>query len=140
MKRLSPGRLLSLLLPPLAVMAVIFALSAQTDDTVDRAAWEILLRKLAHVTEYAMLTLAWWRALRGMRPRASSLEGLAGAAFLSLFYACSDEFHQTFVDGRHGTPVDVLIDAIGVALACWFASVQARRRRRTVGPSRPRAA
>ena len=27
-------------------------------------------------------------------------------------YACSDEFHQTFVDGRRGTPVDVLIDSI----------------------------
>jgi VanZ family protein len=29
----------------------------------------------------------------------------------------SDEFHQTFVEGRHGSPVDVLIDAAGVALA-----------------------
>ena len=32
-------------------------------------------------------------------------------------YAATDEWHQTFVEGRHGTPVDWLIDAAGVAIA-----------------------
>ena len=36
---------------------------------------------------------------------------------ISLVYAVTDEFHQTFVDGRNGTPVDVLIDSIGIAIA-----------------------
>ena len=119
-------------------MAVIFLLSAQTADP-HHPFWQLLLRKLAHVTEYAALTLAWWRAVRGLSPRASVVQGLAAAACISLVYASTDEYHQTFVHGRHGTPVDVLIDSIGVAIVCWFV-IQARRRRRTVGPSRPRAA
>ena len=31
-------------------------------------------------------------------------------------YAITDEFHQTFVEGRHGTPVDWAIDSAGAAL------------------------
>jgi VanZ family protein len=112
-------RLLSLLLPPLAVMAVIFLLSAQTADP-DHPFLEVLLRKLAHVTEYAVLTLAWVRALHGLLPTPSLTQVLAGAACISLFYAGADEFHQTFVGGRHGTPVDVLIDSVGAAIACWL--------------------
>jgi VanZ family protein len=133
------SRLASLLLPPLALMALIFFLSAQPDDAVDRTFWEVLIRKLGHVTEYFLLTLAWWRALDGLLGNVSP-GVVAAAATVSILYAVSDEFHQTFVDGRNGTPVDVLIDSVGIALACWFASAQARRRRRTVGPSRPRAA
>ena len=55
-----------------------------------------------------------------------------------MLYACTDEFHQTFVDGRNGTPVDVCIDAIGMAIARAIALIYARRRIR--GPSRPIAA
>ncbi|MGZ8783093.1 MAG: VanZ family protein [Gaiellaceae bacterium] len=35
---------------------------------------------------------------------------------LGVSYAVTDEFHQSFVAGRRGTPLDVLIDAVGVAL------------------------
>ncbi|HZO60848.1 MAG TPA: VanZ family protein [Solirubrobacterales bacterium] len=130
----SARRLAALLLPPLAWMAVIFVLSGQPSDEVDRAWWDVVLRKMAHVTEYAVLTALWWRALRALdvgRP-------LAGAIGIALLYAASDEWHQTFVDGRTGTPVDVLIDAVGMALAALVITVYARRRTR--GPSRPMAA
>ena len=43
---------------------------------------------------------------------------LALAAVISLLYACSDEFHQTFTDNRSGTVMDVGIDAVGVGVAC----------------------
>ena len=62
-----------------------------------------------------MLTALWWRALQGLG--LSFRAALAGAIAISLAYAATDEFHQTFVEGRHGTPVDVLIDAAGMALA-----------------------
>jgi VanZ family protein len=110
---LSPARVAALLLPPLIVMGVIFFLSAQTSDPVDRAWWDVLLRKLAHFTEYAVLTGLWWRALRGLGVRFP----LAAAMAISLGYAATDELHQTFVDGRKGTPVDVLIDFAGIATA-----------------------
>ena len=47
------------------------------------------------------------------------------AAGITLAYAATDEFHQSFVTGRNGTPADVLIDAVGVAIA---AALYARRR------------
>jgi VanZ family protein len=109
----SPARIAALLVPPLVVMGVIFFLSAQTDTGADRAWWDVVLRKLAHMTEYAVLTGLWWRALRGLglgRP-------LAAAIAISLLYAASDEFHQTFVEGRTGTPVDVGIDFAGMVIA-----------------------
>ena len=127
-------RLALLVIPPLLMMGLIFILSGQPSDNVDRAWWDVGLRKLAHVTEYAVLTFLWWRALHGLGLRAA----LPAAIAISLLYACTDEFHQTFVDGRHGTPVDVGVDAIGMAIAAAAITLYARRRIR--GPSRPMAA
>jgi hypothetical protein len=55
----------------------------------------------------------------------SDPKGSAVAAWLlALLYACSDEFHQIFVAGRHASLLDVGIDAIGAAIAlavwAWF--------------------
>ena len=127
---LSPARVAALLVPPLLAMGVIFLLSAQTSDPVDRAWWDVLVRKLAHFTEYAVLTVLWWRALRGLGARFP----LAIAMAISLGYAATDEFHQTFVDGRRGTPVDVLIDSAGIAIAATAIAVLGLR-----SPADPRA-
>jgi VanZ family protein len=134
----SPKRLASLLLPPLAVMALIFFLSAQQSDG-DHSAIVIVLRKLAHVSEYAVLTLCWWRALRGLRIGRDARASLALAVTIALAYSASDEFHQTFVRGRHGTPVDVGVDVIGMTIASLIVA-RAYARRRSLGPSRPSAA
>jgi VanZ family protein len=47
---------------------------------------------------------------------------------LATLYAASDEFHQTFVRGRMGSPIDVAIDAIGVVagIVIWQ-RIQVRR-------------
>jgi VanZ family protein len=132
-RRLSPARLASLVLPPLVVMGLIFFASSQPSSG-DHTAFDLLIRKLGHVTEYMVLTLCWWRALRGLSIVRDNRTAVTLAVAIALAYSASDEFHQTFVDGRHGTPVDVLIDAIGMTLAALYA------RRRSLGPSRPRAA
>jgi VanZ family protein len=119
---LTPARLAALLLPPLLAMGLIFFLSAQPSDQVDRAWWDVVLRKLAHFTEYAVLTGLWWRALRGLGVRFP----LAVAMAISVGYAATDEFHQTFVDGRQGTPVDVLIDSAGIATAATAIALRLR--------------
>jgi VanZ family protein len=95
--------------PPLAVMALIFALSATPDLSSGLGWWDLLLRKLAHITIYAVLWLTLGRATDWRRPLA--------ATAIALLYAVSDEIHQAFVHGRHGTPVDVGIDAVGAAAA-----------------------
>jgi len=95
--------------PPLALMGLIFFLSAQPHLATDLGVWDLIGRKLLHATEYGVLFLLWRRALGPGRSLV--------AAAIAIAYAATDEFHQTFVAGRHGTPVDVLIDATGVALA-----------------------
>jgi VanZ family protein len=120
------ARRLLRLAAPLAVMAAIFYFSAQPAGG-HYAWWVVLLRKLGHATGYALLTAAWWWALRQLIERP-----VIWALGLSLAYACSDEFHQTFVRGREGTPRDVLIDAVGMALAVWLVS----RRSSPPGPGK----
>jgi hypothetical protein len=137
-RRLSPARAASLLGPPLLVMAVIFYFSSQESGGA-HGVLELLLRKLGHVTEYAVLTFCWWRALRGLGGSRENRVTIALAVAVALVYSASDEFHQTFVRGRHGTPVDVLIDSIGMTIAAVLAS-RLYARRRSLGPSRPSAA
>src|SRR2546423_8635071 len=97
--------------PPLAVMAAIFVLSAQPDLSTGLGFWDLILRKLVHISEYALLCFLAWRALARVTPerRARAL-----ALCVSLGYAGTDELHQTFVHGRHGTPGDVAIDSVGM--------------------------
>jgi VanZ family protein len=95
--------------PPLVLMGVIFFFSAQPDLGTGLGVWDTILRKGAHMAEYGLLWFLWQRALRTRTPWP--------AVAITLAYAASDEFHQSFVEGRHGTPVDVLIDAAGVAIA-----------------------
>jgi VanZ family protein len=139
-----PFRLLILLSPPLIVMAVIFYLSSQP-STADYPAWEVLVRKLGHVSGYALLFFTWWRAFRGLLSSSGRLITVLAAVAVSLAYAMSDELHQTFVSGRHGTPVDVLIDSLGTTAAALLAvgtrarqATPARRSRRGHGFGRVR--
>jgi VanZ family protein len=108
--------------PPLALMAAIFALSAQPDLGTGLGTADLVLRKLGHMVEYGLLWLLWWRAL-GYRPAGPA----AAAAIITLAYAASDEWHQTFVEGRSGSPVDWAIDAAGVGIAWLLARRRARR-------------
>jgi VanZ family protein len=110
-------------LPPLLVMGAIFYFSAQPFDGHDLAWYEVVARKLGHVGGYALLTAAWAWSLRGVVTRP-----LAWAAALSFLYACSDEYHQTSVEGRAGTVTDVLIDSVGIAISTGYLSSRTRRR------------
>ena len=116
--------------PVLVVMALIFGLSAQPDLSSGLGAWDTLLRKLAHVTIYAILWLTIARATHWRRPLLATV--------IALLYAVSDEVHQSFVTGRHGSPVDVAIDAVGMGLAILAWTHAARHRGGRPGPPWPR--
>jgi VanZ family protein len=107
------------LVPPLALMGLIFFFSAQPDLGTGLGVWDTILRKAAHMTEYGVLWWLWYRALGFRR--------LGAAVAITLAYAATDEFHQTFITGRHGTPVDVAIDAAGVAIAIVLTRRRAAR-------------
>ncbi|HYF24837.1 MAG TPA: VanZ family protein [Baekduia sp.] len=110
-------RAVSLYAPPLALMGLIFFLSAQPDLSTGLGWGDLVLRKAAHMTVFASLFLLWLRALRSW----------PAALAVTFLYAVSDEWHQSFVDGRHGTPTDVLIDMAGVGVAAL--AVRASRAR-----------
>ena len=117
------GRTAAVWLPPLVLMAVIFVLSSMPNDDADRGLAYLLARKAGHFTEYALLAALWWRALRTRLDARTAL----GVAFgIAVAYAVTDEIHQTFVETRVGSPIDVLIDTAGAAAAL---ALIARRRR-----------
>ena len=110
----TPARALSLWLPPLALMVVIFVLSAQPSLDSGLGLLDTIGRKVVHFAEYALLCALWWRALRTVVPARAAI---AIAFALASLYAVSDEFHQSFVEGRHGSPVDWAIDTAGAGVA-----------------------
>src|SRR5437773_9904440 len=75
-----------------------------------------LVRKGAHLTEYAILAALWYRALtHGSRLAPPAVGWLAFG--ISLAWAALDEWHQSFVASRTGSAVDVGIDGAGAALS-----------------------
>jgi len=105
-------------LPVLIWAGLIFGFSSVPDLGTGLGGWDLVLRKLAHAAEYAVLG--------ALLARATGRAGLAVA--LGALYALSDEIHQSFVPGRVGSPLDVAIDVVGVAIgvALWQAA-RARR-------------
>jgi VanZ family protein len=93
-------------LPVVAWAAVIFAFSSVPSLNSGLGTWDTILRKGAHMTEYAILAVLLLRATGSV----------AWAFALAVSYAASDELHQLFVRGRHGSPVDVAIDTVGIAI------------------------
>ena len=106
--------------PPLALMALIFYLSAQPDPGADVGGAG---RLLAHAVEYAALAALWsWALVPWLGRRA-----IVAAVVISLLYAVTDELHQASVPGRDADPLDVLTDAVGIALACFVTALAWRR-------------
>jgi VanZ family protein len=75
-----------------------------------------LVRKAAHLTEYGILALLWFRTLtRGGGLRVSTGAGLA--LVICVASAIIDESHQATIPSRTGSASDVLLDSVGAAAA-----------------------
>jgi VanZ family protein len=111
--QMSPFRRLNLWLPPLALMAIIFFLSAQPSLDSGLGVVDLVGRKLIHFAIYALLCFLWWRVFATVGgPGRAALAALVVASV----YAVTDEVHQSFVEGRSGTALDWAIDTAGAAL------------------------
>ena len=104
-------------------MALIFGLSSIPSTDLDKGLLELIGRKLVHFSEFALLTYLWWRALRG-RTRAN--RALAASVAIAVAYSITDEYHQTFVEGRVGAVTDVLIDSAGAMAAALLIALSRR--------------
>jgi VanZ family protein len=89
---------------------------------------QLVVRKCAHLTEYAILAALLSRAFRQHRDRVLGLAFLAAA-----LYAVLDEFHQSFVASRTASAWDVAIDCAGavIGLLVYLKIENARRRSST---------
>lgn len=92
---------------------MIFALSSvpQLESGLEQ---DYVLRKFAHMAEFGILAHLFWRVFRRLSSR--DLDARLVAAWSAILYAFTDELHQQFVAGRHGSAGDIAIDSIGVFL------------------------
>ncbi|MFM7803130.1 MAG: VanZ family protein [Verrucomicrobiota bacterium] len=122
------GRRGSRLLGPL----LRWLLPESSADTIDGLLF--LLRKVAHVSEYAVLAVLAGRPFE-VWPGPSGSGTRSRPALLAwgfcVLYAVSDEWHQSFVPTRVGTAWDVLIDGVGAALGLAAAMLWRRRGHRS---------
>lgn len=120
-------------IPAFILMIIIFSFSSQTGSESSSLSgqivlWiqnnlhisipEIVIRKGAHMSEYAVLTLTF---IYGFYKSEFACSRIFIYSLLSTFlYACTDEAHQLLVGGRAGQFTDVLIDTSGGLIAVIF--------------------
>lgn len=107
----------------LAVYGFFFGGEQLAPDTLNLL--HTLVRKAAHMSEYAVLALLYLHALRQngvRRPWRTAL-------LLCALYAASDEIHQAFVPDRGPSPIDVLIDTSGACIGLALARIASHIRR-----------
>jgi VanZ family protein len=98
------------------------------------ASIQLIVRKCAHLTEYAVLAALISRALRSQSPGGTARTQAAFAFLAAVTCAALDEFHQSFVPSRTSSPTDVVIDGVGaiIGLVVYWRMVrraQARQRK-----------
>lgn len=108
-------------------LSVIFLFSNQsgeastnlTNSFLERVLWFIdndmtfiIIRKLAHVSEYFILGILIYNLLKEFTYRNIILYSF----ILCVIFACFDELHQSFVGGRDGKILDVIIDSVGIII------------------------
>lgn len=114
-------------LPAILIMATIFALSSiPSSELPDFARADLFVKKGGHMLGYGLLASAYLWGLLAERNDRLHPEGAKRNAItawlLAVLYASTDEFHQSFVAGRHASLLDVGVDATGaaIALAVWI--------------------
>jgi VanZ family protein len=83
---------------------------------ITEASWEIVhhyMRKTGHFFGYGFIGLAWLRAWWMTLPRSRFFHDALLALLGTALVASCDEWHQTFLPNRTGTPWDVLLDCCG---------------------------
>lgn len=84
---------------------------AQINQYVDKI--HFYVRKAGHITEYFILAITITLPLYVVFGLRHAILFIV-SGIICVLLACGDEYHQTFISGRTGTPKDVLIDSIGI--------------------------
>ena len=122
-------------LPAVIFMALIFAFSSMPGSEVARTTKPILHSvpktiqvnpaskpikiewlKVGHFIGYSGLGLAYLFAFRS-----TIRKSVLAAILASLLYSLTDEFHQTFIPGRHAMFLDIVLDTLAATLSIFTA-------------------
>lgn len=105
-------------LPVFAWCGVIYYLSSIPELKSDLPnQWDFVLRKIAHMAEYGILTFLFFRVAAF---NLSFRKAISYSTLFSITYALTDEYHQLFVFGRNGSLSDVFIDTLGIFFAVFL--------------------
>lgn len=102
------------------MMAAIFAFSSiPSVELPNFGLLDYLVKKGAHALGYGLLALSY---IWGLKREKTKIDPrlFIFAWILATLYSASDEFHQSFVPGRHPAYTDVLIDSLGAAFALFL--------------------
>jgi VanZ family protein len=112
-------------LPAIVMMLVIFWFSAQPGDEMPSFNWaDGIVKKGGHMIGYGLLALAYWRAF-DFKDEKRQIVWL-----LTILYALTDEFHQSFVPGRNPAIWDILIfDNFGALILIGLIGLYKREKR-----------
>ncbi|WP_371452184.1 VanZ family protein [Gemella sp. 20925_1_85] len=109
------------------VCLVIFLFSSQPGEESSKISNDLIIRKLGHFSEYMTLGFFSFSYLSNLFIENNNIKDFKKTGILSflfsIIYASSDEFHQTFVPGRDGNIVDVLIDSSGALVGILVSSI-----------------
>jgi VanZ family protein len=86
------------------------------------------LRKAGHLTEYAILAVLLWRALRGTLSAERKMVVALATFLVAAAFAASDEYHQSFIPSRTASARDIMIDCIGALCAVVLCAMFSRAR------------
>ena len=114
-------------LPPIFWMGLIYFLSSFHKLQASPVGWQdFIIRKAAHFLEYAILFVLYYRGFKN-----TSKMNFRRIFFLSLLltvsYALTDEYHQTFVSGRTGRLFDLGVDSLGAFFGLIFVQLTKRK-------------
>jgi len=103
---------LGMWLPVFLWAGVIFALSSIQQITVaEFFIWDFAAKKVAHLTEYAVLYALFLRATE---------KNWVLSFVMTMVYAASDEIHQSYVPGRTAAVYDLAFDFSGASISAYI--------------------
>ena len=109
-------------LPPIIWASLIFFLSNQNDlPGVPTPVLDLIIKQSAHVFVYGVLHFLIQRAIQLTTPKnqKKALFTLAPIV-LTLIYALTDEYHQSFIPGREATWIDIGFDTLGIMISHYL--------------------
>ena len=102
-------------LPPILWGLVIFSFSSLQVGKSSEIYWkDFVVKKTAHLVEYAIFTILLYRAMVGSN--VDKKKAIIISIIIAALYGLTDEFHQSFTPGREPRIRDVIIDTIGSAV------------------------